>query len=352
MSCTLMPIIDQSDFPYPLRQIDSTSSIQTGDLNATSITSTQAQANTITASTTKLGGSTGQVQYTDSTGTTSFTGPGTLGLVLTSNGASAPTYQVLSIPTSTPNISGGLAGQIPVQTAPSTTSFIPTATSGYVLTSNGAGVAPSFQATVSPSTLPKVTILASGTSFTSTAGAVMMKVELYGAGGGGANTNNGTGIGGGGGGAGGYARGYFGPGTYAYVLGAAGLGTSTNGGSGTSGGTSTWSSGPNLMTVNGGAGGINANQMYGGSGAGASGPGVALAVTGGGGEAGGNFTGGAGGASYAGGGAAGAYTTIGSSASTGNNFGAVGSGGGGATGGSSNISGNGSAALLVITEYF
>ncbi len=43
------------------------------------------------------------------------------------------------------NLNGGLTGQVPVQTGTSTTGFIPLQTAGTVLTSNGVGVAPSYQ---------------------------------------------------------------------------------------------------------------------------------------------------------------------------------------------------------------
>ena len=346
-----MPAIDKNDFPYPTRNLSNT---EIGDLVVPVIVVTgQTDANTITAINSSIGGSTGQVHYTDSAGLTSFTGPGSSGQVLTSGSA----FQVLSIPTSTPNISGGLTGQIPVQTAPSTTSFIPTTTAGFVLTSNGAGVAPTFQATVSPSTLPKVTVLSAGTSFTSTVGAVMMKVELYGAGGGGGMSVSGS-TGGTGGGSGAYARGYFLPGTYSYTLGAAGAGQATLGVSGGNGGTSTWSSGANLMTVPGGGGGPSSEFTYAGIGATApTGAGVSFGCGGGCGEGAGNISnsgvavGGCGGSSYAGGGGSSVSTTSGASASLGVSGIAPGSGGGGAAGASS-TSGFGGPSQLIITEYF
>ena len=50
-------------------------------------------------------------------------------------GATGPTG-----PTTATNIAGGIASQIPYQTAPSTTAFIPNGTAGQVLTSNGTSV--------------------------------------------------------------------------------------------------------------------------------------------------------------------------------------------------------------------
>jgi hypothetical protein len=66
------------------------------------------------------GGTTGQVPYQSAPSTTAFTGPGTAGQVLTSNGAAAPTYQA---PGAAGALSGGLAEQVPYQSAPGVTAF-------------------------------------------------------------------------------------------------------------------------------------------------------------------------------------------------------------------------------------
>lgn len=70
---------------------------------------------------------------------------GSSGQVLTSNGASSPTFQALPTTVNTANfLAGGVASQIPYQVSAGNTAFVPNGTSGQVLTSNGT-LAPSFQ---------------------------------------------------------------------------------------------------------------------------------------------------------------------------------------------------------------
>lgn len=88
-----------------------------------------------------VGGVAGQIPYQSAPDTTEYAGPGTAGQVLTSNGAGAPTFQT---PSSSSNIPGGTAGQVVYQSAPSTTAFTGPGTSGQVLTSNGTA-APTYQ---------------------------------------------------------------------------------------------------------------------------------------------------------------------------------------------------------------
>ena len=70
------------------------------------------------------------------------------------------------------NLEGGAAGYLPYQTAVDTTSFIAAGTSGYVLTSSGAGQAPSWQpaASASGSITIGSTAIALGSSATTLAG--------------------------------------------------------------------------------------------------------------------------------------------------------------------------------------
>jgi len=97
------------------------------------------------APTSNLGGGTaGQVVYQSAASTTSFTGPGTSGQFLTSNGTSAPTYTTLTTAPLATSISAGTVGQVPYQSAASTTAFTGPGTSGQILTSNGAA-APTYQ---------------------------------------------------------------------------------------------------------------------------------------------------------------------------------------------------------------
>jgi len=73
------------------------------------------------------GGAAGSLPYQSAAGATTFLGIGTSGFVLTSNG-SAPTWTALSglsagLATTASNIAGGLADQIPYQSAPGQTTF-------------------------------------------------------------------------------------------------------------------------------------------------------------------------------------------------------------------------------------
>jgi len=88
------------------------------------------------------GGSAGKVPWQISTNVTGFTAVGTVGQLLSSNGASAPTWLNQSSiaagsATTATNIASGVAGAVPYQSAPSTTGFTAAGTSGQVLLSNG-----------------------------------------------------------------------------------------------------------------------------------------------------------------------------------------------------------------------
>ena len=85
------------------------------------------------------GGAAGELPYQTGSGVTGFTGVGTAGQVLLSGGAGTPTWasqSALSVGEST-NISGGLVGEVPYQTAAGLTSFIGVGTDGQVLTLAG-----------------------------------------------------------------------------------------------------------------------------------------------------------------------------------------------------------------------
>lgn len=107
-----------------------------------------------TTATNLAGGTTGAIAYQSGVGASTFLTLGTTNYVLTA-GASAPQYvaqSTLSVgsatsatsATTTTNLAGGIASQIPYQTAAGTTAFIANGTNGYVLTSNGTSV-PSWQ---------------------------------------------------------------------------------------------------------------------------------------------------------------------------------------------------------------
>ena len=82
------------------------------------------------------GGVAGAVPYQSAVGTTGFSAAGTSSQVLLSGGTGSPTWSnqsALSVGYSN-NLNGGAAGYLPYQTASNTTSFIATSTDGYVLT--------------------------------------------------------------------------------------------------------------------------------------------------------------------------------------------------------------------------
>ncbi|VVB52214.1 Uncharacterised protein [uncultured archaeon] len=106
----------------------------------------------------------------------------------------------------------------------------------------------------------KVTVLTSGTSFTTGAGTNTIKTRLLAGGGagGGAASATSSGAAGGGGGAGGYAEKTFAvtPNTaYTYAIGAAGLAGATGNNPGGAGGNTTFAVGATTVTANGGNGG-------------------------------------------------------------------------------------------------
>lgn len=89
------------------------------------------------------GGSAGQIPYQSAASKTAFAGPGTSGQVLTSNGGGIPTFQAAPAATNAINLTGGTVGQVPYQSNPNLTSFTGPGTSGQYLKSNGAAP-PSF----------------------------------------------------------------------------------------------------------------------------------------------------------------------------------------------------------------
>jgi len=82
------------------------------------------------------GGVAGAVPYQSAVGTTGFSAAGTASQVLLSGGTGSPTWanqNTLSVGYSD-NLNGGAAGSLPYQTGSNTTGFIATSTNGYVLT--------------------------------------------------------------------------------------------------------------------------------------------------------------------------------------------------------------------------
>lgn len=92
-----------------------------------------------TTATNLTGGAAYQIPYQTSAGATSFIGaPVTANHVLTWSGTALGWASVPSV-TSTGNLVGGTAGAMPYQSAPNLTSFTGVGSAGQVLTSNGTG---------------------------------------------------------------------------------------------------------------------------------------------------------------------------------------------------------------------
>jgi hypothetical protein len=135
-------------------------------LNQSSIAA--GSATTATTATNLASGVAGSLPYQSSPSNTAFTAAGTSGQVLSSNGTSTPTWlsqSVLSVGTAT-NIGGGGAGQIPYNTGAGATAFLSSGTSGQVFQSNGTS-APSW---VSQSSLSVGTATNATTSTTQSVG--------------------------------------------------------------------------------------------------------------------------------------------------------------------------------------
>ena len=122
--------------------------------------STQASLS-VGSATNIVGGTAGAIAYQTGSGATSFLSLGTSGYVLTS-GASAPSYTAQSslvVGTAT-NLAGGVASNIPYQTGVGATAFLANGTTGQVLTSNGAS-APSWTTPTAYATVTDDTTTAS-----------------------------------------------------------------------------------------------------------------------------------------------------------------------------------------------
>jgi len=93
------------------------------------------------------GGAVGQIPYQSAANTTAFLAAGTSGQALLSGGAGAPTWgtpALATAATTATNLAGGSANSIPYQTGAGATTFLAPGTAGFVLTSNGAGSAPTW----------------------------------------------------------------------------------------------------------------------------------------------------------------------------------------------------------------
>ncbi len=228
---------------------------------------TSLSAVTVGKATAINGGTANYMVYQSAVDTTGFISPSTAGYGLISNGTgSAPSFQPIAAVTST-NVSGGTANSIVYQSAVGTTGFINPQQSGYILTSNGASAAPTFQ----PKNVqqPTVYILTSGTTYTPTSTSVIwIKVTVIGGGGGsGGGPTSPTNMFPGGGGGGAVVQAYL-PyaASYTYSVGAAGTAGAT-GGNGGNGGTTTFAISTNfVLTANGGRGSTGNGSTIGGAG--------------------------------------------------------------------------------------
>ena len=171
------------------------------------------------------GGTTGQVVYQSGSGATAFTGPGTAGQVLTSNGAAAPTYQAIPAASSATNLAGGSAYVVPYQSATGVTTFTNVGGTGALLRSNGGTAAPSFT-----NVYTTFTILASGAgTYTTPTNCLFITIEMIGGGGGGGVAGNGQSTYGGGGASAQYYLLRTIPGSFSYSVGTGGAGAFTGG---------------------------------------------------------------------------------------------------------------------------
>jgi len=124
--------------------------------SATGTTGTLTCANfagNATTSTNIAGGAGGSIPYQTAVNTTALLANGTAGYVLTANGGTlAPTWNAVASGNAT-NITGGVAGAIPYQSAASTTLFTAAGTSGQLLQSNGTSAPTWITNSVIPSTI-------------------------------------------------------------------------------------------------------------------------------------------------------------------------------------------------------
>lgn len=164
--------------------------------------------------------------------------------------------------TNATNIAGGVQGSIPYQSAANVTALLAPGTAGQVLTSQGAGAAPTW-GTPSVSLTGSVAVFTSSGTWTCPANIVKAKVTVIGGGG---SAGNGVSQMGGGGGGGGTAIKNLTvtPSTvYTVTVGTGGAGIASGAGNttGNAGGTSSFSgSGITTVSATGGAGGASSSS--------------------------------------------------------------------------------------------
>lgn len=122
-----------------------TSTVFAGTLSGNASTATSAttagSATTATTATNIAGGSSGSLPYQSGAGATSLLGAGTSGYVLTTQGPGLPPTWGVGVPSgSAANLSGGSAGAVVYQSAPGATAYVTVGTPNQVLTLNGSSV--------------------------------------------------------------------------------------------------------------------------------------------------------------------------------------------------------------------
>lgn len=113
--------------------------VLTSDGSTAAWTAPATGVSSTTTATNLANGSLGQVPYQTGAGLTSFFGPGSLGQLLVSQGAAAPLYvntSSIRVGYAT-NLANGTAGQFPYQVSPGNTRFTGPGTAGQLLISDG-----------------------------------------------------------------------------------------------------------------------------------------------------------------------------------------------------------------------
>ena len=156
--------------------------------SGTVLTTASGTASSATTATNITGGVAGAVPYQSASGTTGFSAAGTTGQSLLSAGSGIPTWGTPASATTATNLAGGSNGTIPYQTASGTTAMLAAGTSGYVLQANGVAaptwVAPSTGALtlISTQTLSSVTTLTVTSGISSTYKRYKIYVSIEGGG--------------------------------------------------------------------------------------------------------------------------------------------------------------------------
>ena len=271
------------------------------------------------------------------------------------------TFQFIPFPNAgltwnTREVADGTDGEIPTWDASGFPATVAVGTSGDVLTSGGAGAAPTFVTVAG--TFKSMQVFTGDGTWTKPAGITLVLVKLVGgggAGGGASGSASATAVGGGGGG-GGYVEAALDVTSIANSTITRGAGATGDGDGGATGENTVWSDGTNTLTGSGGVGGAgDGTAPAGGAGGAAAGGDVNLAgQTGGGGQQNEPFgASGAGGGTVMGPGAPGAFDLDGAIVGTAAVDG-MGGGGGGAVSASVTTArngGDGGNGIVIVYEY-